>query len=65
MQKVFWDYLDWLLDTGAIIDLDLVLQALDHERGNRALGEALASYLYEAAEYRTDLGLPNPPWLQI
>ncbi len=64
MQKFYWDYLDWLIDAGAA-DLQRLLQQLDLERGSRPLGETLTAYLYEGLEYRTECGLPQPPWLQI
>jgi type IV secretion system protein VirD4 len=65
MNKIYWDYFDWLFEIGAIISIQAMLKELDFERGNRPLGEALSSYLYEGAEHRKALGLPNPPWMII
>lgn len=64
MRKVFWDYLDWLIEVGAA-DLPSLLATLDYERDDRPLGDTLEGYLYDCALYRRDKGFPNPTWLQI
>ena len=62
MRKVHWDYLDWLIERGAM-RLEAVISSIQEEQPSMELGEALMTWLSEVCEDREELGLPQPTWL--
>lgn len=62
MRKVHWDYLDWLIERGAM-RLEAVIPAIQEELPSMDLGTALMTWLSEVCDEREQMGLPQPSWL--
>ena len=62
MRKVHWDYMDWLIERGAM-RIDAVISSVQEEQPSMELGEALMTWLSEVCNDREELNLPQPSWL--
>jgi hypothetical protein len=62
MRKVHWDYLDWLVERGAM-RLEAVIPSIQEEQPSMELGVALMTWLSEVCDDREEMGLPQPSWL--
>ncbi|WP_141134334.1 hypothetical protein [Jannaschia aquimarina] len=62
MRKVHWDYLDWLVERGAM-RLEAVIASIQAEQPSMEFGLALMTWLSEVCDDREQMGLPQPSWL--
>jgi hypothetical protein len=62
MRKVNWDYVDWLVENGAM-SLEKVIPAIQLENPSKPLADVLSTFLHEGCDLRDEMGLPQPPWL--
>jgi hypothetical protein len=61
LPKIYWDYLDWLVEIGA--SMDEMIAACEEVRRDQSLSEMLVHYLYQGCQMRRDSGLSLPSWL--
>jgi hypothetical protein len=63
MRRFFWDYLDWLEDSGPR-DKRAYIKACDRSRTRTALEERLEAVLRVEMRTRRKLNRPEPAWLK-
>lgn len=61
-DKLVWDYIDWLIERGAT-SMESIMAVLDEYRKDHDVSALLADYIYQSAEHRSEMGLPQPDWL--
>jgi hypothetical protein len=61
-DRIVWDYIDWLVERDAT-SMASIVSVLDEYRKEHNVSALLADYIYQAAEHRSEMGLPQPPWL--
>lgn len=63
MRRFFWDYLDWLEESGTR-DTKYYVKVCDRYRTHTDLGNRLEKYLRSEMRARRNLSRPEPEWLR-
>lgn len=63
MDRLSWEYLDWLIANSPPGEIEEWIADCDREREDVGFGPALQSWLYWEYQWREKEGLPRPDWL--
>jgi len=61
MQALYWDYLDWLVESGCDEDT-IIADAITYYRGH-PINAAVVWWLHYVFEWREAKGLERPSWM--